>query len=220
MDSSFSLRTRLFTGLTAHSLAARIFFQKRLYLLLTLVLSCFFSLAQTISPFIVNAAGKSAVFSNYRFEWSVGESMAINTMYNNDMIVTNGLLQDYIENQEIINVITSWNRPVDIIPSLNQSSINIISSWLPDEVKIFPNPVISVLEVSIINKRIGPNQLQLFDMNGKKIMEKKFESNGFGSFEKLDLSGLPPGLYVLSIQEISLVTGKVLKSGAFKIIKV
>lgn len=174
--------------------------QKRLCLLFTLLLLCLISAAQSISPSTINISGQSATFGNYRFEWSVGEQAATNTMNNGNIIVTNGLLQDYVVE--------------------NQPAINPIGSWSSEEIRFFPNPVITVLEINILHRMIGRNQLLLFDINGKKVKERQFEYYGLGTTEKWDLSNLPAGLYILNIQQISSVTGRVFKKGAFKIIKI
>ena len=49
------------------------------------------SSAQTTAPYTVNIVGN--LFSNglYNFEWSVGESAAITTMNNSNLLVTNVL---------------------------------------------------------------------------------------------------------------------------------
>ena len=63
------------------------------------------SSAQTAAPYAVNIAGNQVSVANYNFEWSVGESAAITTMGNSNLLVTNGLLQYNVENQPEKNLI-------------------------------------------------------------------------------------------------------------------
>jgi hypothetical protein len=63
------------------------------------------SFAQTTAPFAVNIAGTTTSVGNFSLEWSVGESAAITTMGNSNLLVTNGLLQFNVENQTEANLV-------------------------------------------------------------------------------------------------------------------
>jgi len=172
---------------------------------LTTVLSFLFFLnidashAQSMSPGTVNVSGKSATIEGYRFEWSLGESAAITTMSNIDLLVTNGLLQFNIE---------------------NQPEVNLIKSFLPEEIRVYPNPVKNLLVINILHANKGKHQIELLNANGLKIKEQQLNYNGMGALEKWNLSGLPAGQYFLNIRQMDAVTGKQMKKGAFKILKV
>jgi hypothetical protein len=176
-----------------------LFSKNRISLIIPLLLFSLFSTAQSIYPSTVNATGQSSSFGNFRFEWSVGESAAINTMSSSNLLVTNGLLQYYVE---------------------NQPDHNIIANWLPSEVTVYPNPVRNILEINILHSIVGKEKIELFDIKGGKLMEKQFEYTGMGVLEKLNLSGLTAGQYILSIQQISPITGRVFKKGTYKILKI
>ena len=81
---------------------------------------------QPAYPSTINVAGKSSTVGNYALEWSVGESAAITTMNNSNLLVTNGLLQYNVE---------------------NQPEVNLIASFLPGEIRIYPNPVKNILHI-------------------------------------------------------------------------
>jgi hypothetical protein len=158
--------------------------------------ACF---AQLTSPGAVNVSGKSAAVDNYRFEWSLGESAAITTMINSDLLVSNGFLQFGVE---------------------NQPEVNLVKYFLPEEIRVYPNPVKNVLCINILHANKGKHQIELLDGKGNKIKAVQLNYNGMGALEKWNLSGLPTGLFILNIRQTDAVTGKLKKKGAFKIMKV
>lgn len=156
-------------------------------------------IAQPVTSSTVNVTGGSATSGNYRFEWSVGEASAITTMGNSNLLVTNGFLQYEVQNQPLLN---------DILP------------WQPGEVKVYPNPVKDILEVNILHNLTGKIYIKLYFLDGRRIMDKEFDYNGMGAIERLNLGALAAGQYLLNIQQISPLTGRPVKKGAFKILKI
>lgn len=171
----------------------------KILLLLTSIGAYLFAPAQSISPSIINTTGHSVSSGNFHIEWSVGES-AISTMSNGNLVVTSGVLQPYVANQPQIR--------------------NLAGLWLPDEIRVYPNPTRDIIEINILHRFKGKNKLELVDMQGRKVMETQFEYNGAGRIEKWNLSKLVAGEYFLYIQQLSPVTGKTIKRGAFKILKI
>ena len=172
---------------------------------LTTVLSILFflntnpCLAQSMSPGTVNVSGESAAIGNYRFEWSLGESAAITTMENSNLLVTNGFLQFNVQ---------------------NQPEVNLVKSFLSDEIKVYPNPVKNILEINILHANKGKHQIELLDASGVKVKEIQLDYNGMGALENWNLSGLPAGQYFLNIRQTNSVNGTLMKKGAYKILKV
>ena len=174
---------------------------------LTTVLSILFflntnaCLAQLASPGTVNVSGESAAIGNYRFEWSLGESVAITTMSNSNsnLLVTNGFLQFNVQ---------------------NQPAANLVISFLSDEIRVYPNPVKNILEINILHANKGKHQIELLDGKGGKIKEVQLVYDGMGALEKWNLSGLPTGQYILNIRQMHPVNGRVVKKRAFKILKI
>ena len=72
-------------------------------------------------------------------------------------------------------------------------------------VNIFPNPTTDILKVESDGKKM---ELILFDMTGKKILEKSTDSR----YDELNLQHLPTGQYILKIQKNDAIV-------AFKVIK-
>ena len=170
-------------------------------LLIAFVLANFTSskgMAQTVAPSIINTAGKSSKVGYYNFDWSLGESAAIHTLAQGNMMLTNGFLQYNIANQPLQNSNLSWQIG-DIIT--------------------FPNPVKDVVEIDILHGNKGRINIQLQDVNAQVLKEKSIDYNGIGAIEKWQMGNLPAGQYLLSIQQLSPVTGGIIKNGGFKIIK-
>ena len=171
----------------------------RASLLLPLLLSGLFATAQNTYTSTVNIAGLSATVGDYRLDWSVGESAAITSMFNGDLVLTNGLLQYSVE---------------------NQLEANLVPSFLTGEIIIYPNPVKNILNINILHANKGRHQLELLDVWGAKIKEVLVVYNGLGALQKWNLSGLAAGQYLLNIRQTHPVTGRLMKKKAFKILKI
>jgi hypothetical protein len=154
---------------------------------------------QAAYPSTINVAGNSSTVGNYALEWSVGESAAITTMNNSNLLVTNGLLQYNVE---------------------NQPEVNLIASFLPGEIRVYPNPVKNILHINILHANKGKHQIELLDVIGDKLKQVQLYYNGMGALESWNLSGLPAGQYILNIRQTHPVTGRLVKKGAYKILKI
>ena len=120
-------------------------------------------------------------------------------MGNSNLLVTNGLLQYNVENQ----------------PEANR-----VASFLPNEIIVYPNPVKNELNINILHANKGNHQIELLDEKGAKLKEVKILYNGMGVLEKWDLSGLTAGPYFLNIRQTHPVNGRLVKKGAYKILKI
>jgi hypothetical protein len=177
-----------------------LFSTNRISLIIPFLLISLFSSAQSNYPYTVNVAGNQVTKGNYNIEWSVGESAAINTMDKSSLIVvTNGLLQYNVE---------------------NQPETNLVPSFLSNEVRVYPNPVKNELYINILHASKGNDQIELLDAKGVKLKEKVVIYNGMGALENWNLSGLKAGQYFLNVRHTHPVTGKLIKKGAYKILKV
>ena len=155
--------------------------------------------AQSIYPSTINITGQFGTMKDFQFEISIGESASITTLSsnNNALVVTTGVLQTSVAYQPPVN----------------------IEATLKEEVRIYPNPAATFVEVNFVSRMVGLNQYELFDLSGKKILSGQFYYFGMPRTERLDLSKLSQGVYFLNIQQYSSVTNQVAKSGAFRIIK-
>ncbi len=61
-----------------------------------------------------------------------------------------------------------------------------------NEIEIFPNPVDNLLTIKLQNENTKINNIQLFDLIGKK---QQISTNG----QSVDLSQIPAGMYILQI---------------------
>ena len=158
------------------------------------------SFSQISAPYTINIAGNQVTKGNYAIEWSVGESAAINIMDNSDQYVfTNGLLQYNVE---------------------NQTETNLVASFLTNEIRLYPNPIKNELYINILHAEKGNDLIELLDEKGTKLKEKVVVYNGMGALENWNLSGLKAGQYFVNIRHTHPVTGRLIKKGAYKILKI
>ena len=165
------------------------------------------AMGQSIFTATINTSGESKTLSasdplypGYLFEWSVGESAAITTMGEANLMVTNGLLQ--------------------YRPQMQTSATSLVASFTAYDIRVYPNPVKNNLSIDILHANNGKLQIALLDSKGTTIKTVQLDYNGMGAQEKWNLSGLAAGQYMVNIRQISPVTGRLVKKGAYKILKV
>jgi hypothetical protein len=169
------------------------------FILLAMLLNNY-AAAQTIAPQTVNSTGGSHRKGNLRLDWSVGEMALVNTLSSPDSghIITNGVIQPNIASAK-----TSTLRNM---------------SFVKNEVLILPNPVQSILQVSIDTKQQGQSILLLYDELGNLRYQKLVTTSRFGQVEKIDMTGYLRGTYMLHVEFIP-SNGSKNKQGFYKIIK-
>jgi hypothetical protein len=96
------------------------------------------AMGQSIFTATINTSGESKqlsasdpLFPGFLFEWSVGESAAITTMGEANLMVTNGLLQ--------------------YRPQMQTTSTSLVASYTADDIRVYPNPVKNNLSIGIMD---------------------------------------------------------------------
>jgi hypothetical protein len=176
------------------------FYKKQSTILIIFLLIGMISFSQIAAPYAINIAGNQVTRGSYAIEWSVGESAATNIMDNSDQYVfTNGLLQYNVE---------------------NQTETNLVASFLTNEIRMYPNPIKNELYINILHSSKGNDLIELLDEKGTKLKEKIVVYNGMGALEIWNLAGLKAGQYFVNIRQTHPVTGRLIKKGAYKILKI
>ena len=158
-------------------------------------LSCF---SQSITPAVNNVAGGNAQHGYYQFEWSVGEMSLTNEMSSStNLLVTNGFLQPYLLNP--------WNN-------------NPNNQFGTDEVKVFPNPASSYVEVDFFTKQQGQLKISFFDAVGRIVYSTESRIYGVDLIKNIPVNHLAAGSYLLHI-ELNADPSYLSKRGVYKIIK-
>ena len=169
---------------------------------LVIVFFSFFncSNAQSIAPSVINAGGGSFQSGYYQFEWSLGELSLVGEMKssNNSLVITNGFIQPYIQ-----------------YPATNNTN-NIFGN---DEIKVFPNPASSYVEINFFTKQMGRITLNFYDGSGRKIFTAADSYYGVGLIKRIPVSQLPNEVYMLHI-DLDPYPGYFSKKGIYKIIKI
>ena len=142
---------------------------------------------------IINASGGSNTLSNGIFDYSIGEMTVISTHSTSDITVTQGLLQ------------------------MEATSLGVSDQLFTDQnLRIFPNPVKTELFLQPAMDGSGELSVQLFDLQGRHILQKDFFLQTGSERQQLDLSALQEATYMLNVQ---FSHGKKLYRQTYKVLK-
>ena len=160
----------------------------------------FCSNAQSVAPSVINAGGGTFQAGYYQFEWSLGELALVGEMNssNNSLVITNGFIQPFIQ-----------------FPASNNTN-NIFGN---DEIKVFPNPASSYVEINFLTKQMGRITLSFYDGSGRKILSVTDAYYGVGLIKRIPVSQLPNEVYMLHVA-LDPYPGYSSKKGVYKIIKI
>lgn len=149
-------------------------------LLLAIGLSISFLHAQitSVTPSILNSAGGSYDDQNsyFRFEWSFGELLMIQTFSTGDSSIhlTQGFLQpctDKITGSPMILLFES------------------------NDYRLFPNPTTGKFELNFFVRTNGQMDLQVVDAIGRLVEKRSYQYNACCRIEHFDLSRFADGVY-------------------------
>lgn len=173
---------------------------KRTFTLVLLLCLLIKSNAQSIAPSVINSSGGSFQSGYYQLEWSIGEMALIGEMSSasNSYFITNGFLQPFTQ-----------------YPAKN----NTYSIFADDEIKVFPNPASSFVEINLLTKQKGRVSLSFYDGAGRKVYGLSESYYGDGLIKRIPVSQLPNEVYMLYV-ELEPGPGSFAKKGTFKIIKI
>ncbi len=131
---------------------------------------CFSQANYIVSPEVISSSGGGYSNFNYNLSFTIGE-ISTETLQSSSVILTQGFHQDYIN-----------------ITSLSENMFT-------NNVKVYPNPTNDQLFVSFDS--FDSANIKLTDYTGKVVLKKQ---NYFINHERyIDLSFLPSGLYLLSL---------------------
>ena len=168
---------------------------------LAIVFFCFLNChSQSIAPSVINTSGGSFQSGYYQLEWSIGELALVGEMTSstNSLVITNGFIQPFIQYPATINTNNIFGK---------------------DEIKIFPNPASSYVEINFLSKQIGRITLSFYDGSGRKILTVADSYNGVGLIKRIPVSHLPNEVYMLHV-DLDPSPGSSSKKGVYKIVKI
>jgi len=177
-------------------------------LLLAIGLSISFLNAQVpaVTPSILNSAGGSYDdrSSYFRFEWSFGELVLIQTFSSNDSSIhlTQGFLQPCTDKVEASPLIVLFEK---------------------NDYKLFPNPTTGKFELNFFIRTNGQMSLQLVDAIGRVLEKRTYQYDQCCHIEFFDLSRYANGVYYVMAElkpDKPRSDGlKILRRSGFKIVK-
>ena len=142
---------------------------------------------------VINASGGSHSFSGGVHEYSIGEMTEISTERNDEMIVTQGLLQ--IE---------------DVSLGISEES-SLIQGLM-----VYPNPTKGMLHIKPSLGKSGELSLKLYDLLGSLVLDRTFHLQTGQEEQELDLSFLSEATYMLNVEFLH---GKERYRNSYKILK-
>jgi hypothetical protein len=167
--------------------------------------------AQSIGPQVINSSGGSfnVPASNFNLDWSVGEMTLVNTMDGSNAtgiyVITNGFLQP-----TKYGAIKKDTREMMVDAKPLSFDVN--------DVRVFPNPTISYVDVSFMFSHAGSVRLSLYNQLGQQLYTKRFISHGFKSVWHVPMAGYVQGTYLLYV-EWHATDGTSARSNSYKIVK-
>ena len=173
---------------------------KRAFTLVTALFFFFYGHSQMVAPSVTNTGGGTFQSGYYQFEWSIGELALVGDMTssNNSLVITNGFIQSHIQ-----------------YPAGNNTN-NIFGN---EEIKVFPNPATSYVEINFFTKQKGRIRISFYDGAGKKVYTTSDSYYGVGMIKRIPVSHLPNEVYMLRV-DLDPFPGSSAKKGNYKIIKI
>lgn len=101
---------------------------------------------------------------------------------------------------------------MQLISNINKTQKMTAASLIKDDIKIYPNPIKNNLFVSIKNPSFQNLNIQLFSLQGQKMIEKKITLSGADEIINIPTTHFAKGTYLLKISnnENSLMTKKLI----------
>ena len=169
---------------------------------LTVVFAFFFFLygdSQVVAPSVMNTGGGVFKSGYYQFEWSIGELALVGDMQssNASFVITNGFIQSHIQ----------------------YSPVNNLNIFGNDEIKIFPNPATSYVEINFLTTQRGRLTISFYDAAGKRIYGTSDPYYGVGLIKRIPVDKLPNEVYMLQV-DLDPYAGYSAKKGSYKVIKI
>lgn len=162
---------------------------KKIYTFLAAVLfSAAITNAQSLTPTVIASAGDYLSNGSLSLSFTLGE-VAVTTLQSTNLILTQGFQQPF---------------ELDVGNAVEKKPIN----W---SVKAYPNPVTDILNIRFTIKNTDDYTLQLMDITGKKLQVKKLNAVSSGEIYELDMTDLPPGIYLLNITSMDEKTHQIYK---------
>ena len=147
------------------------------------------ALAQVKQSEVVSAGGGYFEKDNVSVSYTIGEPVT-GTVAAGDLIVVHGFQQGYIATSTEVNPGIAELEAVDV--------------------KVYPNPVNTIMYVELSNIEAAGCVVKCFDMAGQLIKESEF---GDDNRLSVDMSGLPQGAYFVRVvsEDGAVVNKKIMK---------
>ncbi|TVR72594.1 MAG: T9SS C-terminal target domain-containing protein [Marinilabiliales bacterium] len=127
---------------------------------------------QSLSPFVVSAAGGFSSNGDVNLSWTSGETVT-ETRFSNDFILTQGFQQ----------------------PDMRIVSAEHINE--PFDLRVYPNPATDFVRVEWSREIEGYISVELYDLVGRKLIDR--QSDGSTDYINIELQSLQRSTYLLKV---------------------
>ncbi len=124
----------------------------------------------------LNATGKTKTIGYNVFDWSVGEISLVSTYYGDNVFLTQGVLQNEI-----------------------MIRVGVANNNLMPEVRVFPNPASSVVNINYTAANSGTLTYRLLDLAGRVINHRSIDVAQGLTAEQLNIAELAAATYLLEL---------------------
>lgn len=159
----------------ARLIAFRVVTIRKLLIMSVLMWCVVFVRAQVLSPSVVASSGNSNVGADCMLNWTLGEIVG-NTFTQATVILTQGFQQNFLE---------------------MQVNVKEIEKTTVDGFSIFPVPAQDILYLLINEPSKDDYLIEVINARGLKVLIFRSPANTIT--EKIDVSNLPTGVYMLRI---------------------
>jgi hypothetical protein len=164
--------------------------RKNLLFMLTGLILFFSSGAQQLSPNVIASDGGISKAAGISLEWTLGET-TVESLTTSNKLYTQGFHQPMLIAKQFHTTVDTRLKDFDI--------------------SVMPNPVQSVLTVTLAASSNEKVYLSLVDMTGRRTFMQVANAKGTSL---VDMSGMISGIYILEVRSVS---NQLIKS--FKVIK-
>ncbi len=153
---------------------------KQILLSISFLLSITQIYAQSIGPETINSSGNRIEIGSNTYEWSVGEMVLVHTASGSNFVVTQGILQPLIIEEDTTENIGNLK--------LTHNQLN-----------IFPNPADKAV---FLKPNLKPNTqltVNLYDIHSRHLLKKEFFLLNGNEQQTISLEGIAVGVYMLEV---------------------
>ncbi|HRO47887.1 PKD domain-containing protein, partial [Agriterribacter sp.] len=139
---------------------------------------------------------QSGSIESYNWRMITGPSPAFIEYPNDELMIASGLIEGEYEFELTVTDDKGRSGKATVKVVINNAGAR---RDLTPVVKVFPNPVYTTALIELQDPAKGRTSIDLYDINGKKVLRNEFVKDDRYVNHQLDMASLPKGVYFLQI---------------------